>query len=142
MKQAARLLRLATESLGENAFRIHPNGHGSVVLKKEGIPPNTLVTHYRGEVYPPWRWGEKLDAIEQTQQRLGLRPNLPDFYNMALERPRADPRGYGLLFVDASRKAGLGSSFSHSCEPSCEVKVAAVNGELSLATVAMWMWLD
>jgi len=56
---------------------------------------------------------------------------------MALERPRADPRGYGLLFVDASRKAGLGSSFSDSCEPSCEVKVVAVNGELSLAITSL-----
>eukprot|EP00957_Ditylum_brightwellii_P178588 13603694-Ditylum_brightwellii.AAC.1 len=78
-----------------------------------------------------------MDAIEKTQQRLGLRPNLPDFYNMALERPHVDPRGYGMLFVDASRKAGLGSSFSHSCDPSCEVRVAAVSGQLSLAMTTL-----
>jgi len=52
---------------------------------------------------------------------------------MALERPQIDPRGYGLLFVDASRKAGHGSSLSHSCAPTCEVRVAACNGELCLA---------
>ena len=137
LKDAAHRLRLAIETLGTDLFRVHPKGHGSVVLKKSGLKSNTLVTHYRGEIYPPWRWGEKLDAIEKTQQRIGLRPTLPDFYNMALERPRVDPRGFGLLFVDASRKAGLGSSFSHSCDPTCEVKVVAVNGELSLAMTTL-----
>lgn len=129
---AARQLRLAFEALGPDFFRVHPKGHGSVVLTKK-IEANTLVTFYRGEVYPSWRWGEKMDAIEITQNRKGLKPALPDFYNMALERPQSDPRGYGLLFVDASRKAGHGSSLSHSCEPTCEVRVAAVNGELCLA---------
>jgi len=56
---------------------------------------------------------------------------------MALERPQLDPRGYGLLFVDASRKAGHGSSLSHSCAPTCEVRVAAFNGELCLAMTTL-----
>ena len=56
---------------------------------------------------------------------------------MALERPQQDPRGYGLLFVDASRKAGHGSSLSHSCAPTCEVRVAACNGELCLAMTTL-----
>ena len=129
---AAHQLRLASNALGESAFRVHPKGHGAVVLKKEGIAANTLVTQYRGEIYPPWRWGEKMDAIEEVQEKFGLRPVLPDFYNMVLERPRIDPRGYGLLFVDASRKSGLGSLLSHSCSPTCHVHVAAVSGSLSL----------
>ena len=133
LKYAAKQLYDAAFALGFRSFLIHPKGHGAVVLHRMGLPPNKIVTHYRGEVYPAWRWGEKMDAIEETQVKLGLRPALPDFYNMALERPRLDPRGYGLLFVDASRKAGFGSSFSHSCEPTCEVRVAAVNGKLVLA---------
>ena len=56
---------------------------------------------------------------------------------MALERPQTDPRGYGLLFVDASRKAGHGSSLSHSCAPTCEVRVAACDGELCLAMTTL-----
>ena len=56
---------------------------------------------------------------------------------MALERPQNDPRGYGLLFVDASRKAGHGSSLSHSCAPTCEVRVAACDGELCLAMTTL-----
>lgn len=132
LKSVAHQLRLAISTLGHDFFRVHPKGHGAIVLKPK-LKANTLVTFYRGEVYPSWRWGEKMDAIDLTQNRLGLRPNLPDFYNMALERPQVDPRGYGLLFVDASRKAGHGSSLSHSCEPTCEVRVAAVDGQLCLA---------
>lgn len=139
LKAAARLIRLASDSLDEDDgfFRIHPKGHGSVVIGEQGLKANSLVTYYRGEVYPAWRWCEKLDAIELTQKQLGLRPNLPDFYNMAMERPKKDPRGYGLLFVDASRKSGLGSSFSHSCNPTCEVRVVALNGKLSLSMTTL-----
>jgi len=137
LKPVAHQLRTAVESIGGHAFCVHPKGHGSVVICSEGIPANTLVTHYRGEVYPPWRWGEKLDAIEETQRMFKLKKNLPDFYNFCLERPQNDPRGYGILFVDASRKAGLGSSFSHSCNPTCEVKVVAINGQLSLAITTL-----
>ncbi len=128
----AHLLRRARENLGPDFFRIHPKGHGSIVLC-EKLEPNRLVTFYRGEIYPSWRWGEKIDAIAKIQQQKGLKPVLPDFFNMALERPQHDPRGYGLLFVDASRKSNYGSMLSHSCQPSCEVHVVAVNGELRLA---------
>ena len=78
---AAYQLRRAIEALGQDFFRVHPKGQGSIVLKPR-INANTLVTFYRGEIYPSWRWGEKMDAIDLTQQHIGLRPNLPDFYNM------------------------------------------------------------
>eukprot|EP00934_Nitzschia_sp_Nitz4_P006918 Nitzschia sp. Nitz4//scaffold41_size133979//27876//35172//NITZ4_003333-RA/size133979-snap-gene-0.98-mRNA-1//1//CDS//3329551428//6908//frame0 len=136
LRAAANLLRRATECLGPDFFRVHPKGHGSIVLC-EKLEPNRLVTFYRGEVYPSWRWGEKTDAISIVQEKKGLKPVLPDFFNMALERPQNDPRGYGLLFVDASRKSGYGSMLSHSCQPSCEVRVVAVNGELRLAMTTL-----
>lgn len=136
LKAAANILRRAITSLGHDFFRVHPKGHGSIVLCPK-IAPNRLVTYYRGEVYPSWRWGEKMDAISVIQQKKGLKPRLPDFYNMALERPQTDPRGYGLLFVDASRKSGYGSMLSHSCNPSCEVKVVALNGKLNLAMTTL-----
>ena len=133
---AANLLGRAATALGPDFFRVHPKGHGSVLLA-EKVKPNTLVTFYRGEIYPFWRWCEKMDAIDITQQRKSLKPALPDFYNMTMERPQTDPRGYGCLIVDASRKAGHGSSLSHSCEPTCEVRVAALNGELCLAMTTL-----
>lgn len=136
LKPAANQLRRARAVLGPDFFRVHPKGHGSIVLS-QSVKPHTLVTFYRGELYPSWRWGEKMDAIELTQKRKDLKPALPDFYNMVLERPQSDPRGYGLLFVDASRKAGHGSSLSHSCAPTCEVRVAALNGTLCLAMTTL-----
>ena len=133
---ASSQVRRARTALGPDFFRVHPKGHGSVLLCSR-VKAGKLVTFYRGEVYPSWRWGEKMDAIDITQRRKELKPALPDFYNMALERPQTDPRGYGLLFVDASRKAGHGSSLSHSCAPSCEVRVAALNGELKLVMTTL-----
>jgi hypothetical protein len=55
---------------------------------------------------------------------------LPDFYNILLERPRQDPDGYGLLYVDASQKANVGSSCSHSCNSNCTSSVVARDGKL------------
>jgi hypothetical protein len=70
---AANLLRRARAALGPDFFRVHPKGHGSVLLTSK-LKPNTLVTFYRGEVYPSWRWGEKMDAIDITQRRKSLKP--------------------------------------------------------------------
>ena len=33
---------------------------------------------------------------------------LPDFYNIVLERPKNDPDGYDVLFIDAAAKVGGG----------------------------------
>ncbi|CAN0516507.1 unnamed protein product, partial [Scytosiphon promiscuus] len=47
-------------------------------------------------------WSEKTDAVEEAKYMHGLKPDLPDFYNLMLERPKEDSRGYGLLYVDVS----------------------------------------
>lgn len=54
------------------------------------------------ELFPAWRWSEKTDAVEEAKYMHGLKPDLPDFYNLMLERPKEDSRGYGLLYVDVS----------------------------------------
>jgi hypothetical protein len=74
---AANVLRRARQVLGPDFFRVHPKGHGSVLLS-EKAEPNTLITFYRGKVYPPWRWCEKMDAIEITEQRKHLKAALQD----------------------------------------------------------------
>lgn len=93
-----------------------------------------------------------MDVIEAAQSEFELKPTLPDFYNILLERPRQDPAGYGellcsiiscsyvnfivqfefsgLIFVDASQKANMGSSCSHSCNSNCTSSVVARNGKL------------
>jgi len=73
LQAAANQLRRARAALGPDFFRVHPKGNGSVVLSPS-LKANTLVTFYRGELYPSWRWGEKMDAIEITQNRKDLKP--------------------------------------------------------------------
>ena len=142
---------VAVDEYGMDNFRIHPKGTGVICIRPEGIPAHVLVTEYLGELYPPYRWCEKLDVVEQAQEKFELKPTLPDFYNILLERPRQDPDGYGtfdenscvkviyyfhllgLLYVDASQRANIGSSCSHSCEANCTSAVVARQGKLTIA---------
>lgn len=57
-----------------------------------------------------------MDAVEEAKLKHGLKPDLPDFYNLILERPRDDARGYGLLYVDVSILSGKGVEV---CKESC-----------------------
>ena len=127
----ASLLKAAVECLGRTHFRIHPKGTG--VIMKRDIPAHTFVDMYLGEIYPAWRWGERADGVEAAQKTLGMKPQLPDFYNILLERPGADADGYGLVYVDATRRANLCSSLSHSCDANCNTYIVARHGRLSIA---------
>jgi len=80
---------------GSDPFRIHPKGTGVICNVKGGIPPHVMVTQYLGELYPAFRWCERMDVVEQAQAHFELKPVLPDFYNILLERPRNDSEGYG-----------------------------------------------
>ncbi len=50
----------------------------------------------------PWRWFEIQDAVKRITG-----DELPDFYNIVLERPKDDPAGYDVLFIDAAAKVRL-----------------------------------
>jgi len=78
-------------------FRIHPKGTGVIVNDLNGLKPHTFVNEYIGELYPPHRWFERQDAIALAQKLLKIPPSLPDFYNIVLERPLDDQKGYGVL---------------------------------------------
>ena len=123
----------AVHRFGVDYFRVHPKGTGVICVCPEGIPAHVFIAEYLGELYPPYRWCEKLDVIAQAQKKFNLKPSLPDFWNILLERPRHDPNGYGLLFVDASEKANLGSTCSHSCDANCTSYVVSRGGKLTIA---------
>jgi hypothetical protein len=82
-----------------DVFRIHPKGTGVVCINPAGIQPHVFVTEYLGELYPSYRWCERLNVVEQAQQTFELKPTLPDFWNILLERPRQDPNGYGSFYI-------------------------------------------
>jgi hypothetical protein len=61
-------------------------------------------------------WFELQDAIKKV-----VGGELPDFYNITLERPRDDPDGFDVMFVDAAFMGSFASRMSHSCTPNCQV---------------------
>lgn len=92
-------MRGAIQEYTIDVFRIHPKGTGVICINPAGIQPHVFLTSYLGELYPSYRWCERLDVVEQAQQTFELKPTLPDFWNILLERPRQDPNGYGKSIV-------------------------------------------
>lgn len=83
---------------------------------------------------PGWRWFEIQDAIKKITQK-----ELPDFYNITLERPKDDPDGYDVMFVDAAFMGSFASRMSHSCSPNCQVRLSGTQHACSTnnATVSV-----
>lgn len=128
-RRAAAAVAARLERIGTNYFQVHPKGVGVVVSPRgRAVPPFTFVEEYLGEVHPAWRWYELQDAVKRASGA-----ELPDFYNIALERPKHDPSGYDVLFVDASRRGTLASRVSHSCGPNCAAVPLRSRGRLRIA---------
>ena len=123
----------ALADLPPGSLKLHSKGTGVICVAEGGVAPYTVVCDYLGELYPPYRWMERLDVIEQAQRRSGIKQSLPEFYNIILEKPSFDPNGFFLFYVDACDKGNVGSTLSHSCNPNCESSVVARNGVLSIA---------
>lgn len=91
--------------------------------KKEGIKQNELIAPYLGEIYSPYLWYEKQDLIKAKK----MDKNLPDFYNIMLERMKNDPDGYNLIMIDPNSKGNFASRMSHSCVPNCNTVLMVSN---------------
>jgi len=126
--RAAQAIKSRFVQVGPSYFRFHPKGVGLVCKRDNGIPPLTFIEEYLGEIHSPWRWFELQDAVKKLTGS-----ELPDFYNIVLERPKDDPAGYDVLFVDAAAKGAVASRMSHSCTPNCQAVVMACNGRLTIA---------
>ncbi|GBG92028.1 hypothetical protein CBR_g54148 [Chara braunii] len=111
-------------------------GLGVVCNRAEGFPKDDFVVEFFGEVYPPWRWYEKQDGIRKIRTQ-NKDTAVPEFYNILLERPKADVDGYDLLVVDAMHRANFASRLCHSCRPNCEAKVVAVNNKYIIGVYAL-----
>jgi hypothetical protein len=90
---AAAAVEARARLVGANYFRLHPKGVGLVCRRPGGLPRLTFVEEYLGEIHEPWRWFELCDAAKKVTG-----DELPDFYNIVLERPRDDPAGCVLCF--------------------------------------------
>lgn len=128
VRSGAICLLFAVRNWGLNAFRVHPKGVGVQCIKDGGLPSGTFVTEYLGELFAPWRWFEKQDAIKNAQKKCRFKPILPDFYNIMMERHEDDEEGYDVAYIDPIVRGNYASRLSHSCEPNCATVVMVVDG--------------
>ena len=113
-----------------NAFS---KGIGIFCIKQTGIKQNELIAPYLGEIYSPYMWYEKQDIIKRKK----LDKNLPDFYNIMLERMKCDKDGYDILMVDPNSKGNFASRMSHSCNPNCNTVLMISGGQYTIGMFAM-----
>ena len=109
-------------------FRAHPKGAGVICRRPGGISAGTYIESYMGILHTPWRWFEKQDAVKKADPNM----DLPDFYNIALERPSRDRRGFEVLYVDAADAGNFTSRLSHSCGANVATPVMAIDGKLRI----------
>jgi hypothetical protein len=104
---------------------------------ENGIPANDLIAEYFGEIYTPWRWFEKQDLVKKYAKEKNKKDELPDFYNIMLERHKDDPAGYDVLYIDPINKGNFSSRFSHSCDPNCGTIITAANQKYCVAMYSL-----
>ena len=120
-----------------SSFRIHPKGQGLLCSRREGLPNGCFVERYLGELYTPWRWFEKTDAVKVAQKKLNKLSTLPDFYNIVLDRHTDDAAGYNLMYVDPIARGNIASRLSHSCNPNCGTVTVSIDGKYVIAVFAL-----
>lgn len=114
---------------GEKEYRVLNKGYGMLCCAPDGFKKNEFLAEYSGEVYPPWRWYEKQDAVKNHYKKSKM-PMLPEFYNIQLERPVEDEAGFDLLYIEPILKGNYVSRFSHSCNPNCATVLFKAGGRL------------
>ncbi|MCQ2818069.1 MAG: SET domain-containing protein-lysine N-methyltransferase, partial [archaeon] len=117
----------------EKINHAYSKGIGIFCIKKEGIKQNELVAPYLGQIYSPYAWYEKQDMIKQRK----LDKNLPDFYNIWMERFLDDEDGYNLVMIDPNWKGNFTSRMSHSCNPNCNTVEMVSQGKYAIGMFAM-----
>ena len=132
----AKALRNAVAKFGEVEYMVYPKGMGVFCNHTKKINRNEFVSEYLGEIYPSWRWFEKQDAIKNLYKTRN-KPVLLDFYNLMFERPKDDPAGYDVMFIDPILKGNFASRLSHSCKPNCVTTVMSTNGRLTVGMYAL-----
>ena len=119
--------------LTSQLFNVYCKGVGIFCKKKEGIKQNELIAPYLGEIYSPYLWYEKQDLIKAKK----MDKNLPDFYNIMLERMKSDPDGYNLIMIDPNSKGNFASRMSHSCVPNCNTVLMVSKNKYTIGMYAM-----
>ena len=123
---------LTTSNSARKNTTAYSKGMGIFCMKKDGIKQSELINTYLGEIYPPWYWFEKQDLIKKHK----LDKELPDFYNIMLERLKTDESGYDVIFIDPNSKGNFASRMSHSCEPNCNTVLMVTQKQYTIGMFA------
>lgn len=146
VEMLARGIEVLIKQLGikqlRDCVRSFSKGLGVVCVNPRGILRNSLIVRYFGEVYPPWFWYLKQDAIKSFLSKLKkghcrklaqYRTNYNmEFYNIFLEKHRDEPQGTELLVIDPIIKGNYASRLSHSCDPNCVTLPVVSEGQYSI----------
>ncbi len=126
------LLKLSRIKQLRQGLKFYSKGLGGICISTEGIPKNTLVGEYLGEVYPSWYWSlkerVKNNFIVQKNKKNRKSNNLKiekvdDFYNITLCKKKEESGGLELLMIDPLMKGNYTSRFSHCCSSNCGTKM-------------------
>ena len=127
-------------------LRVFCKGLGVVCSKPGGIPRNSLIVEYFGEVYPTWYWYIKQDAIksflsmirkDKSKRFAQYKQNYNmDFYNIMLEKSHKEPKGREIVVVDPIINGNFASRLSHCCSPNCCTLPVVSNSKYSIALFA------
>ena len=130
--------REQSASHSRRTLRVRSKGTGLICVRPGGIPKNTYLGAYCGELYPGWRWYEKEAAAQAVRRDVRRDDEVPVFYNAAVERDGDDPRGYDCLFIDGAVKGSILTRASHSCAPNAAMRVRVRDGSyaVEMASVA------
>lgn len=118
-------------------FRVESKGKGLICIQKAGIQKNQFIVKYTGEIYQPYKWYEKQDMIKSYQKEKNKKDVLLDFYNIMLEKQKADPEGQEIMVVDPISQGNFSSRLSHSCDPNCATLTTVSQGHYTLAMFAI-----
>ena len=111
------------------SLRIHSKGLGVICQNPKGIKKNELISEYLGEVYPPWYWNNKQNAIRNFLAKIKKSTNKKfleyknnykvEFYNIMVEKEINEKHGREIFIVDPIINGNFASRLSHSCNPNC-----------------------
>jgi len=105
-------------------------------LNRTGIRSSEFIVEYYGELYEPWRWYERQDFTKRFMKDMKM-TEVPDFYNICLEKHKDEPEGYDMLVVDPIHKGNYSSRFSHSCNPNCGTITTVSDGRYYIGMYAL-----
>lgn len=99
--------------------RVHSKGLGVICVSPQGIPVNTKIGEYFGELYPVWLWHRTQAFVKSLIYNRRGPDVVQDFFNITVVKHPRDNAFLSSYMIDPIQKGNLCSRLSHSCKPNC-----------------------